>query len=179
MVTADGGTGYLHQVTVSRSRSLAGPYERDPHGPLLTARDHPELPLQKAGHGSLVHTGSGQWYLAYLAARPVGTHGPCVLGRETALAPVTWTDDGWPRVETGLPQLFVPAPDTAPVWEASASVATGDRTSPEGTSPQETGPQETSAEEMSRKEAWTTSRTPNSPRTGRRCVVPRPPTGSR
>ncbi len=113
LLTADGGTGYLHQVTVSRSRSLAGPYERDPYGPLLSARDHPELPLQKAGHGSLVRTPSGQWFLAYLAARPVGTRGPCVLGRETALAPVTWTGDGWPRTRTGLPQLQVPGPDTA------------------------------------------------------------------
>jgi xylan 1,4-beta-xylosidase len=113
LLTADGGTGYQHQVTVARSRSLAGPYERDPRGPLLTARDHPELPLQKAGHGSLADTGSGPWYLAYLAARPVGTHGPCVLGRETALTPVTWTDDGWPHVDTGLPQLRVPAPDVA------------------------------------------------------------------
>ncbi|GAA4964724.1 hypothetical protein GCM10023238_35420 [Streptomyces heliomycini] len=32
-----------------------------------------------------------------------------MLGRETALAPVTWTDDGWPRVPTGLPALEVPA----------------------------------------------------------------------
>ncbi|MHA5048261.1 glycoside hydrolase family 43 protein [Streptomyces sp. SD15] len=117
LITADGGTGYQHQVTVARSRSLAGPYERDPHGPLLTARDHPELPLQKAGHGSLVRTASGQWYLAYLAARPIGTHGPCVLGRETALAPVIWTRDGWPRIETGLPQLHVPGPDVAPAAE--------------------------------------------------------------
>ncbi|MEY9963484.1 xylan 1,4-beta-xylosidase [Streptacidiphilus sp. MAP12-16] len=120
LLTADGGTGYQHQVMVARSRSLAGPYERDPHGPLLTARDHPELPLQKAGHGSLAHTGSGQWYLAYLAARPVSTHGPCVLGRETALAPVTWTHEDWPRTETGLPQLLVPAPDLTPsAWTAS------------------------------------------------------------
>ncbi|GHA24536.1 family 43 glycosylhydrolase [Streptomyces purpurascens] len=108
LLTADGGTGYDHQVTVSRSRTLAGPYARDPSGPLLTARDHPDLPLQKAGHGSLVETGVGHWYLAYLVARPLGRRGPCVLGRETALAPVTWTADGWPRVETGLPALEVP-----------------------------------------------------------------------
>lgn len=111
LLTADGGTGYDHQVTVARSRSLLGPYERDPHGALLTARDHPDLPLQKAGHGSLVSTGSGEWYLAYLAARPHGRRGPCILGRETALAPVTWTDDGWPRVPGGLPELTIPAPD--------------------------------------------------------------------
>ncbi|WP_421735572.1 family 43 glycosylhydrolase [Cellulomonas sp.] len=109
LVTADGGTGYEHQVRVARSRTLTGPYVRDPHGPLITARDHPDLPLQKAGHGSLVQTEAGDWYLAYLVARPHGRHGPCILGRETALAVVTWTDDGWPRTATGLPEIEVPA----------------------------------------------------------------------
>ncbi|MEH0420977.1 family 43 glycosylhydrolase [Streptomyces sp. B21-083] len=111
LLTADGGTGYDHQVTVARSAALTGPYERDPFGPLITARDHPDLPLQKAGHGSLVHTPADEWYMAYLVARPLGRHGPCVLGRETALTPVTWTTDGWPRTPTGLPAVEVPAPD--------------------------------------------------------------------
>ena len=109
LVTADGGTGYDHQVTVARSRSLTGPYVRDPHGPLITARDHPDLPLQKAGHGSLVETPGGDWYLAYLVSRPLGRHGACILGRETALAVVTWSDDGWPRTATGLPETEVAA----------------------------------------------------------------------
>jgi xylan 1,4-beta-xylosidase len=113
LLTADGGTGYDHQVTVARSRALHGPYERDPHGALITARDHPDLPLQKAGHGSLVATPAGQWYLAYLVARPHGRLGRCILGRETALAAVTWTQDGWPRVAGGLPSVTVPAPDPA------------------------------------------------------------------
>ncbi|SFF28866.1 family 43 glycosylhydrolase [Streptomyces mirabilis] len=111
LLTADGGTGYDHQVTVARSRTLTGPYERDPAGPLITARHHPDLPLQKAGHGSLVDTPGGLSYLAYLVARPHTRHGPCVLGRETALAPVTWTPDGWPRTLGGLPALEIPAPD--------------------------------------------------------------------
>ncbi len=106
LLTADGGTGYEHQVTVSRSRHLSGPYERDPHGPLITAKDHPEWPLQKAGHGSLADN-----CLAYLVARPHGTHGPCLLGRETALALVQW-EDGWPRVPGSLPQLEIPVAGT-------------------------------------------------------------------
>ncbi len=110
LLTADGGTGYQHQVTVARSRALTGPYERDPRAPLITARHHPDLPLQKAGHGSLAETGTGQWYLAYLTARPHGRRGPCMLGRETALAPVTWTSEGWPRIPSGLPALDVSAP---------------------------------------------------------------------
>ncbi|MFG2824171.1 family 43 glycosylhydrolase [Kitasatospora sp. NPDC048365] len=107
LLTADGGTGWEHRVTVARSRALAGPYERDPHGPLVTARDRPDLPLQKAGHGSLMEAADGRWWLAYLVARPLGRRGPCVLGRETALAPVEWTADGWPRVPTGLPATAV------------------------------------------------------------------------
>ncbi len=105
LVTADGGTGYEHRVTVARSRALTGPYERDAHGPLITAMHDPDLPLQKAGHGSLVEAEDGEWYLAYLVARPTGRRGPCVLGRETALARVEWTADGWPRVEGGRPEL--------------------------------------------------------------------------
>jgi xylan 1,4-beta-xylosidase len=124
LLTADGGTGYGHQVTVARSRTLHGPYERDPHGPLLTARDHPDLPLQKAGHGSLVRTAAGQWYLAYLVARPLGERGPCILGRETALAQVTWTDDGWPRVPGGRPSPSVPAPSTATATVTATATAT-------------------------------------------------------
>lgn len=107
LVTADGGTGYEHRVVVARSRALTGPYERDPHGPLITAMHDVDLPLQKAGHGSLVETEDGEWFLAYLVARPVGRRGPCILGRETALARVEWTRDDWPRVDGGRPALTV------------------------------------------------------------------------
>ncbi|NUO58493.1 MAG: glycoside hydrolase family 43 protein [Hamadaea sp.] len=105
LITADGGTSWEHQVTVARSRTLTGPYERDPNSPLLTAKHRPDWPLQKAGHGSLVEAADGEWWLAYLVARPIGEHGPCVLGRETALAQVEWTADDWPVVPGGLPPL--------------------------------------------------------------------------
>lgn len=114
LVTAEGGTGYEHQVTVARSRHLTGPYTVDPAGPTLTSRGDPSLPLQKAGHGSLVVTGDGDWYLAHLAARPYGRLGRCVLGRETAIQPVYWSADGWPRVEGGAPAVDVPAPALDP-----------------------------------------------------------------
>lgn len=112
LVTADGGTSWEHQVTVSRSRDLTGPYERDPRGPLVTSRHRPDWPLQKAGHGSLVRTPDDRWYLAFLVARPHGEHGPCVLGRETALTEVTWVD-GWPTVADPLPPLGLTVPGAA------------------------------------------------------------------
>ncbi|WP_422772770.1 glycoside hydrolase family 43 protein [Plantactinospora sp. WMMC1484] len=110
LVTAEGGTSWPHQVTVARSRELFGPYEVDPDGPMLTSAGRPELELQKAGHGSLVRTPDDQWYMAHLVARPYSPLGRCVLGRETAIQRVTWDQDGWPRVDGGVPAVTVPAP---------------------------------------------------------------------
>lgn len=112
LLTAEGGTSWNHAVTVARSRRIEGPYRPDPAGPLLTSADDPAQPLQKAGHGSLVRTAAGEWYLAHLCARPLETRGACILGRETALQKVTWTADGWPRLEGGghAPRTAVPAP---------------------------------------------------------------------
>ena len=109
LVTAEGGTGYEHAVTIARSKSLSGPYEVDPTNPVLTSKEHNEL--QKAGHASLVETQNGEWYMAHLCGRPV-IDGKCILGRETALQKCYWTDDGWLRVEGGNePKQIVPAPD--------------------------------------------------------------------
>jgi xylan 1,4-beta-xylosidase len=110
LITAEGGTSWTHQVTVARSRNLLGPYEVDPGGPLLTSAGRPELPLQKAGHGSLVQTPGGEWYLAHLVARPHAPAGRCVLGREAALQKVDWAEGAWPRIHDGVPAELVPAP---------------------------------------------------------------------
>ncbi len=116
LMVAEGGTGYSHAVTVARSRELTGPYETDPQTPILTSKDKPHLPLQKAGHGSLVETQTGEWYLAHLCARPVNEAGDCNLGRETALQRCEWTKDGWLRVvdQTLSPQLEVTPPNMPP-----------------------------------------------------------------
>jgi xylan 1,4-beta-xylosidase len=124
LVTAEGGTSWEHQVTVARSRELLGPYLPDLAGPLLSSVGRPDLVLQKAGHGSLTDTPDGQWYLAHLVGRPYTPLGRCVLGRETALQPVEWTGDGWPRVRGGVPAEVVPAP--GPVGEAPKPQADDD-----------------------------------------------------
>ncbi|MDG4810671.1 glycoside hydrolase family 43 protein [Micromonospora sp. WMMD1120] len=119
LITAEGGTSWEHQVTVARSRELFGPYEVDPDGPLLTSYNRPELRLQKAGHGSLVRTQTGEWYLAHLVGRPYSPLGSCVLGRETAIQRVEWSEGGWPRIAGGVPADEVVAPDLpAHPWPA-------------------------------------------------------------
>ncbi len=112
LMVAEGGTGYGHAVTVARSRELTGPYEPDPDGPMLTSRNNPDLPLQKAGHASLTDTPGGEWYLAHLTGRPIMPQRRCPLGRETAIQKVKWDEKGWLRLENGgrEPRLQVQAP---------------------------------------------------------------------
>ncbi|MFI5957302.1 glycoside hydrolase family 43 protein [Cryptosporangium sp. NPDC051539] len=119
LVTAEGGTFWKHQVTVARSRTIDGPYEADPEGAMLSSWPDPTLTLQRAGHGSLVATAEGEWYLAHLVGRPLTERGRCILGRETALQRVEWSPDGWPRVPGGLPLDEVVAPRLEPhPWPA-------------------------------------------------------------
>jgi len=60
----------------------------------------------------LVQTPTGEWYLAHLASRPVYPERRCMLGRETCLQKVSWSDDGWLGLESGgtEPRSVVPAP---------------------------------------------------------------------
>ena len=112
LITAEGGTGYKHAVTIARSESLFGPFEVDPESPILSSKEDNEL--QRAGHASLVETQNGEWYMAHLCSRPV-VDNKSILGRETAIQKCYWTEDGWLRVEGGNePKANVPAPDLEP-----------------------------------------------------------------
>lgn len=116
LITAEGGTGWSHAVTMARSRGVAGPYELHPDTYIMSARDRPDAPLQRAGHADLVETQSGETYMVYLCGRPLPNRGRCVLGRETAIQPMVWSGDGWLRTPdgTGAPQLDVPSPNLPP-----------------------------------------------------------------
>lgn len=93
---AEGGTGAGHRITVSRSRELFGIYEPCPYNPILRQQDEGAA-LQRCGHGKPVQTAKGEWYMVYLCGRMLeGRYS--ILGRETALDPITWTADGWPIV---------------------------------------------------------------------------------
>lgn len=113
LLLAEGGTGWNHAATLARSRQIEGPYEYDPEYPLITTVDAPGHPLQKAGHGAVVETQNGEWYLSFICARPLPGRRLCPLGRETGLARVVWTEDGWLRLAGGgkAPQLTFAAPD--------------------------------------------------------------------
>jgi xylan 1,4-beta-xylosidase len=113
LLVAEGGTGANHAATLARSKQLHGPYETDPEYPVLTTRGNPDYPLQNAGHGMLVETQAGDWYMCHICSRPFPGTKLNPLGRETSLQRVVWTEDNWLRLAHGgrLPALEAPLPD--------------------------------------------------------------------
>lgn len=123
LFTADTGTGEGHGQSIQRATSIWGPYEWYEGNSILTSRNHPMHPLQKAGHCDLVETQKGEWYAVHLCGRPLENRNPegrrfagCrryTLGRETAIQKMKWTKDDWLVKDSGseLPEVFVQAPD--------------------------------------------------------------------
>lgn len=95
ILQAEGGTGSGHMVSCSRSRALKGPYAPCPFNPILGAKSEKAF-IGRSGHGKAVQLPDGRWALVYLCGRSV--EGKTLMGRETAIDPLTWTADGWPMV---------------------------------------------------------------------------------
>lgn len=120
LMISEGGTSYNHAVTIARSDSPWGPYESNPANPILTHRGQPDRPIQAVGHADLVETPEG-WWMACLGIRPQG--GPYHhIGRETFIAPVTWTDDGWPVVNDNKGIDLTMAAPRLPVYKWEPTV---------------------------------------------------------
>jgi xylan 1,4-beta-xylosidase len=88
LITAEGGTGEHHMISIARSESVWGPYELHPDNPMLMARDKPDSPFTRAGHGNFVETPGGEWYVTHLASRPVKDpdgRNRAIMGRETCI----------------------------------------------------------------------------------------------
>lgn len=122
LFSADTGTGEGHGQTIQRAKDIWGPYEmyrpadeKRRHGEaysILTSRHHEDILLQKAGHCDLVETPEGEWYAVHLCGRASGDRNPenaerfpgarrYMLGRETAIQKMRWTQDGWLELAEG------------------------------------------------------------------------------
>lgn len=126
LLAAEGGTGVGHRISAARSKNVWGPYENCPYNPILRQDDEGGY-LQNCGHGKLLQTADGRWFLCFLCLRrdPDGT---APMGRETSIAEVTWTPDGWPVAAYGrrpravlnmpLPKVSLPAaPSGITCWK--------------------------------------------------------------
>ncbi|MBO2942405.1 glycoside hydrolase family 43 protein [Paenibacillus sp. F411] len=98
LMAAEGGTRFGHSVAIGRSTSPWGPFEACPHNPILTHRHLSCHEVRDVGHGDLFQMEDGSWWMVMLGTRHARYESFSHLGRETFLAPVTWSEDGWPIV---------------------------------------------------------------------------------
>ncbi len=134
LFSADTGTGELHGQTIQRSKNIWGPYEMFQADfmqresdyeaySIITSRHHEDILLQKSGHCDLVDTPDGEWYAVHLCGRAMDRRNPAdvarfanarryMLGRETAIQKMKWTEDDWLVMDIGgnTPQEYVPMP---------------------------------------------------------------------
>ena len=91
--SAQGGTAgpaTSHMIVSARSRSLEGPWENSPYNPIVRTKHRSETWWSK-GHGTLVDTPEGNWFVVYHAYEKDFY----TLGRQTLIEPIGWTTDGW------------------------------------------------------------------------------------
>jgi xylan 1,4-beta-xylosidase len=107
---AEGGTGgpaTSHSVVSARSRHAEGPWEFSPYNPVVHTQSRDDRWLSM-GHGRLVDTPDGKWYMTVHAYE----NGYRTLGRQLLLLPLEWTADGWFRV---LPEIAASSSIPMPV----------------------------------------------------------------
>lgn len=111
LLTAEGGTGWGHCLTVARSMSPWGPFEPCPQNPILTHRHLPNHPVRYTGHGDWFEEADGKWGIVFLGTRHHGFGGQAFhhLGRETFYAPMHW-QEGWPVISQPVEESG-PAPE--------------------------------------------------------------------
>jgi len=95
LLTAEGGSGLNHSVTMARSLNITGPYQGCPSNPVLTNRGTDQY-IQNVGHADLFHDQQGQWWSSALGWRSGPEALTYPMGRELFLTPVTWEAGAWP-----------------------------------------------------------------------------------
>jgi xylan 1,4-beta-xylosidase len=82
-----------YAMGVARSRTLLGPWEKNPANPILKGNDDWKCP----GHGSIVSDARGRDFLLYHAYHPKDS---VYAGRQALLDEVKWAG-GWPVINNG------------------------------------------------------------------------------
>ena len=96
LTAAEGGTEYGHMVTYARSDDPWGKFEGYSSNPVLTNRNKGGFEIQGVGHGDLIRSPGGEWFILHLAFRQIGQYEMYHhLGREVYMTPVRFGEDGW------------------------------------------------------------------------------------
>jgi xylan 1,4-beta-xylosidase len=88
------GPNCEYAMGVARARGLYGPWRRWKRNPVLDSGDDWLCP----GHGSVVQSPNGRWWMLYASYNAVGQISP---GRSLLLDPIRWRRDAWPAVNRG------------------------------------------------------------------------------
>jgi xylan 1,4-beta-xylosidase len=88
------GVGCNYALGVARSRSLFGPWQKNPANPILAGNETWKCP----GHGSIVQDEQGRCFFLYHA---YSTKGSVFTGREGMLDEVKFGADDWPTMNNG------------------------------------------------------------------------------
>jgi beta-xylosidase len=88
------GMNCNYALGVARSKSLLGPWEKDPANPILAGNGDWKCP----GHGSIVMDERNRYWLLYHA---YDAKSFVFTGREALLDEVKFTDDGWAQINQG------------------------------------------------------------------------------
>lgn len=93
LTVAQGGTAGPptgHMVISARSKSPLGPWENSPHNPIIRT-ENPDDQWASVGHATVIETGAGETWMIFHGYEKEHYN----MGRQTLLAPLEWTDDGW------------------------------------------------------------------------------------
>ena len=94
----EGGSRALHMQTIARSKSPWGPFETNPHNPVITQNHAWWHHIRALGHADFIEAPDGSSWAVCLGTRHVDYDAFSAIGRETYLMPVNWVD-GWPVVK--------------------------------------------------------------------------------
>jgi len=93
-----------YALGVARSKTLLGPWEKNPGNPILAGNQTWKCP----GHGSVVTDPQGRDFLLYHAYH---TEDSVYVGRQALLDEIKWETNGWPTINQGRgPSRQAPAP---------------------------------------------------------------------
>ncbi|KAJ5974416.1 murein transglycosylase [Penicillium waksmanii] len=110
LVTAEGSTFEGHEIDISRSRNIWGPYDGYPHNPLLTAKGR-DTDIKWTGHGDFIQDEAANWFCVHLGIRYNSSNpNRHPLGRETFLTPMQWEKGEWPKITQTRMQFEVDVP---------------------------------------------------------------------
>lgn len=113
LTVAEGGTAGPatgHMVISARSKSPLGPWENSPYNPIIRT-ESPKENWWSVGHATPFEDAHGDWWMMFHGYERDYYN----MGRQTLLAPVEWTEDGWYKLPDGY---NIDTPTQAPKGES-------------------------------------------------------------